>query len=136
MKKNRRYMLFVMLVIALPSLLIACAEEEIKWDSPPEEIKWDGPLGIKWDDTYYYWTGEEVYEDLLCPDAVGTISSVVGATDPVSENGQTNISKIKEGAEIRRTAYGDAIAVFVEGRWVWFELYAVERPEDYFYVPD
>lgn len=127
MKKNRRYMLFVMLVIALPSLLIACAEEEIKWD---------GPLCIKWDGTYYYWTGEEVYEDLLCPDAVGTISSVVGATDPVSENGQTNISKIKEGAEIRRTAYGDAIAVFVEGRWVWFELYAVERPEDYFYVPD
>lgn len=127
MKKNRRYMLFVMLVIALPSLLIACASEEIKWDGPP---------CIKWDGTYYYWTGEEVYEDLLCPDAVGTISSVVGATDPVSENGQTNISKIKEGAEIRRTAYGDAIAVFVEGRWVWFELYAVERPEDYFYVPD
>lgn len=104
-----------------------------------EELRGDGPPMVRWDDKDYWWTGSRVYEDLLCPDVAGVISEVVDAADPITENGQTNIPMLSEGTKIRRTAYGDAIAVFVEDKWVWLRLYKPLgeplEPDEIFYIP-
>lgn len=138
MKRNRKNMVCAMLLIMAAVLLIAFAAAEAGPREPElSEVESDTdcfPLCIKWDGKDYYWTEEKVYEDLLRPETAGTISAVVHGA--LTENGQTNIPGL-EGAEIRRTAYGDAIAVFVEGEWMWLERRGegAPAPEDVFYIP-
>lgn len=107
---------------------------------PPAQVTSDPGEGghyepeIRWDDKDYFWSDSRIYEDLLCPDAVGVITEVMNGGGPVTKNGQTNISGLCEGDEIRRTVCGDALAVFVEDKWVLFERWGPLGPDEVFYI--
>lgn len=147
MKKDILY--FILLCAAVPLLFLGIflftrartlGEDAARENEDcEEEFREDGPPTVQWDDKRYRWMASRVYEDLLCPDVAGVISEVVDGADPITENGQTNIPMLSEGDRIRRTAYGDAIAVFVEGRWIWLMLAKPLgeelEPDEIFYIP-
>lgn len=151
MKRSVKYRCCAVIAVAAALLAVFVAgtpephvlESEVEAEKPEpsvleNEVEADVdclPVHICWDGENYYWTGEKVYEDLLCPDVAGTILSVVSLGEPVTENGQTNIQELREGDTVRQTAYGDAIAVCVEDEWMWLERWGMLGPEEIFYIP-
>ena len=84
----------------------------------PPCVFWDGKL---------YQAGIELDEAYVIQDSFGKVTEIGDSTKAPEKNGQSNSLEIPVGSEIYPTIYGNDLAVYVDGKWIYLRYVRDQR---------